>query len=40
MNEGFSRLLQRADCRKNAPYRNGDEIPRKTAATQSNQDGD
>ena len=29
MNEGFSRLLQRADCRKNAPHRNAGQIPRK-----------
>lgn len=31
MNEGFSRLLQRADCRKNAPHRNASS-PTRTAA--------
>ena len=40
MNEGFSRLLQRADCRKNTPHRNAEQIRRKTAAVKSNQDGD
>lgn len=40
MNEGFSRLLQRADCRKNTPHRNTEQIPRKTAAVKSDQDGD
>lgn len=31
MNEGFSRLLQRADCHKNAPHRNASS-PTRTAA--------
>ena len=31
MNEGFSRLLQRADCRKNAPHRNTGRNPAKNS---------
>ena len=40
MNEVFSRLLQRADCRKNAPHRNAGRNPAKKPPVKSNQDGD
>ena len=40
MNEGFSRLLQRADCHKNAPHRNAGRNPAKKPPVKSNQDGD